>query len=157
MCQFVDIHGLGAVASAVECLGDDFATVHVNHGYPHLAADAAHTDGGGAAGRVRVDGAGGSRHVVDADRGGGEAGAHIGAVLSVTAGGAHLGDVGRAGSEAGELVLVLGGAGLADGGAGGVGQYDLPFIAGVAGRPGEERGALGDVGGGEVGDPEPRW
>ena len=117
LCQLVDIHGLGAVVGAVECLSDDFTSVHVNHGYPHLAADAAHTDGGGAAGRVGIDGAGGSRHVVDADRDGGEAGADESAVLSVTAHSAHLGDVGHAGSEAVELVLVLGGAGLADGGA----------------------------------------
>ena len=67
MGEAVDVEALGAVAGAFEGLGSDLAAVHVNHGYLHLAADTRHGDGGGAAGRVRVDGAAGFGHAVDAD------------------------------------------------------------------------------------------
>ena len=93
MCEAVDIHGLGAVARAVEGLRCYLAAVHVNYGNLHLAIHTVDGDGGASAGGIGEDGAGGAFDLVDTDGLGGEAGADEVAVLAVTADGADLGDI----------------------------------------------------------------
>ena len=56
--EFVNFHGLDAVAVALECLGGNGAAVHVDHFNLHLAVHTAHADGGGVGGGVGEDGAG---------------------------------------------------------------------------------------------------
>ena len=86
--EFVDFHGLDAVAAALKALGADNTAVHVDHFYLHLAVHSADADGGGAGGGVRIDGAGDGVHIADANAAGGaEVGGDVGAEVVVDADG----------------------------------------------------------------------
>ena len=89
--EFVDFHGLDAVAVALEGLGGNGAAIHVDHFNLHLAVDAAHADGGGAGGGVGEDGAGDTVGSGDALSSSGEgSNGRPGAVVVSTAEGTHV-------------------------------------------------------------------
>ena len=118
--EFVNFHGLDAVAVALEGLGGNGAAIHVDHFNLHLAVDAAHADGGGAGGGVGEDGAVGTVGGADALRTSGEGGDGAPcAVVVSTAEGTHVEVVLGVVVETGERGVGLGGV---DGGAAAVAE-----------------------------------